>query len=447
VRFAPRHRLRGAALLALAMAAACTEDQRAIDPFPIRVDLTHGPVALAIDGGDGPAPAVIDTATPLTVLDPYETGERVPAASRRSVTVTLFGLDESGQATIPRARFPDTIALVVHPCPDDALCSTGLDGDAFEFKAILGADILSRTAARFDFPSSQLNFFPDTSGTSAQLGNECHAVIGQAFAGGGTLDVGDTQVNYGGWRPIVGACLDESRSPTEERGTDALLMLSTGIGVSVLAAGAYQRYAEATGAPTIEELPSGVLHLPSGPAEVKIGRVGTIALVGSLGNRNEDQADRGPCRELFLNRSMSDRQCEPPDPLPPSPCPDGARFCSTAAAVDLDRSIEVAVLDDTNSVLQALRDELRPEAPELDGLLGTDALASLRLELDYFNNRMLMRCEEGGCRTLPAVRSEAAAARLCRCRDRDAGLPDAAPDGADAGADGGPADGGTDAAP
>jgi hypothetical protein len=146
---------------------------------------------------------------------------------------------------------------------------------------------------------------------------------------------------------------------------------------------------------------------------------------------------------------MSTDACNDPDAgIETCPCPGNASFCSTAAAVDLDRSIEVAVLDDGDPVLQSLRDELRPQTPELDGILGTQALGSLRLEFDYLNNRMVMRCLAGeGCETLPAVRNKGVLPKLEQCRAREDALPDggSAPDGgpADAGtADGGLADGG-----
>jgi hypothetical protein len=426
------------------LATACAEDARQIDPFPIRVDLRHGAVSLAVDTGDGPIPAILDTATPLTVLDPYDGSLPVPAARRRLSTVTLIGLDEAGEPNIPRARFPDTATLLLHPCEEDGLCRVGAADDPVEFRAIIGADILARSAARFDFPTSELRFFPDTSGDAGQLADECHAVIQQAFAGGGTLSVDGSEFDFGGWRPVIGACMDESGRPTEEdRGTDALFVLSTGMGATVLAASAYHRYAADTGATPLGDLPAGQIYFASGPADVRLGQIGALALVGSLSSSDEDVADRGPCRELHLNRVMARRQCEPGGPLEAScPCPDQAEFCSTGAAVDLDRTIDVAILDDGHPVLQTLRDELRPETPELDGILGTQALSSLRLELDYINNRMLMRCElTEQCRTLPAVRSQEAREALDRCREReeldggvadaglDAGLSDAAPDG------------------
>jgi len=443
------------ALPALAlMTSACTEDQRAIDPFPIRVDLSRGPMTLAMNVGDGPVPAIIDTATPLTVIDPLVAGETVPAPRRKLVTVTVIGLNPDGDPTIPRAEFPDTAALELHPCPDDGPCSVGLEGDTVDFRGVIGGDVLSRSSARFDFPTSELRFFPGTSGDSSQLGDECQAVFGRSFAGGGTLRVAGTEVLFPSVRPVVGACLDEARTPAEdggsdplleERGTDALMLVSTGLGITVLASSAYERYRDATDGPALEDLPEGVLHLASGAVPVRLGSIGRLALAGTLGSGSEnDNQDRGPCRELFLNRLMAGEKCTDPDAgIESCPCPDGSDFCSTAAAVDLDRSIEVAVLDDGDPVLQSLRDELRPKTPELDGILGTEALASLRLELDYINNRMVMRCLVGPhCDTLPAVRNKGVLARLKECAEREQELPgDGIPDGGLP--DGGMPDGGT----
>ncbi len=417
------HRLQPVALLL--MAAACTEQTSAFDPFPIRFDLSRGGAVLAIDVGDGPVPAIIDTATPLTVIDPFEVGQPAPAARRRSVTVTLVGLDDDGQPKVPRAQFPNTPALELHPCQAEALCRMGMGDDAIEFRGIVGADTLSRTAARFDFAAGELRFFPDTAGTSAQLTDDCLAVIGRAFAGGGTLAVGGTEIIYGSFRPVVGACMGaEGTSPVEEGGSDALVMLSTGLGTSVLAATAYERYAAAAGAPALDSLPVGRIYFPSGPAEVRLGQVGRLALVGSLGSGTADEVERGPCRELSLNRLESEEMC---DGNASCPCTDPSGFCPAAAAVDLERPIDVAILDDGDPLLQALRDELRPETPELDGILGTAALTSLRLELDYVNDRMIMRCLEGPCITLPAIRSRPALATVQSCQALEAMQPDAGP--------------------
>ncbi|HUS66908.1 MAG TPA: hypothetical protein VMZ28_20360 [Kofleriaceae bacterium] len=417
------------ALLA-ATAVGCDDAPRAIDPFPIRLDLSRGPALAAVDVGDGARPAIIDTLSALTLLDPLATadGGAVPDPRRRRVKLTLLGLDADGLPTVPRARFPDTDALELHPCPGDARCRVGLEGDSVEFDAILGADLLGRTAARFDYPARELRFFPETAGTEAQLTNDCQAVMPNVFAGGGTLLVGGTEVSYTGRRPALGACLDTADAPEDrERGTDTLLLVSTGIGITILAASAYDRYALASGAPERSALPIGTLHLASGPTEVGLGEIGRLALVGAL---SDEAGERGPCRELYLNRLMSVRACEDEDAgIRRCPCPDGDEFCRTAAAVDLTAPLQVAVLDDSHPLLQSLRDELRPGRPEVDGILGARALAPLRIEFDYPNGRVVMRCRlPEACVTRPAVRSRTEQENIERCRAEDLAIPDAGPE-------------------
>ncbi|MGH8794310.1 MAG: M50 family metallopeptidase, partial [Stackebrandtia sp.] len=44
--------------------------------------------------------------------------------------------------------------------------------------------------------------------------------------------------------------------------------------------------------------------------------------------------------------------------------------------LEMGGSVRVAVIDDTSPLLQALRAEIRPEGPEIDGILGAAALAA-----------------------------------------------------------------------
>ncbi len=413
-------------LAALALlAAGCEDEPRAIDPFPIRFDDGRGVVVIGADVGDGVVPAVLDTLAPVTVIDPLAAGRTVGDPRRRRVEVTLFGLDQNGMPSVPRARFPDTSAIETHPCGGDTLCRIGAGPSAVEFGALLGTDILGRASMRLDFPARELRFFPEMAGTEADLTSDCQAVFSSAFAGGGTILVGGTEVPYSGRRAVIGACLDrEDASDEVDRGIDALMAISTGTGMSLLAASAYDRYAAYTGAPPRDDLIAGQLYLASGPTDVVFTEIGRAALVGSL---SDESGERGPCRELYLNRLMSVDACNQGG-VAPCPCPDNDRFCRTAAAVDLTGPIAVAVVPDDHPLLQSLRDELRPERPELDGVLGASALSRLRVDLDYPNGRMVARCRVPiGCKTLPAVRSESSLADLDRCRSEDLALPDAGP--------------------
>jgi len=59
------------------------------------------------------------------------------------------------------------------------------------------------------------------------------------------------------------------------------------------------------------------------------------------------------------------------------------------------------VVADDDPLLQSLRAELRPEQPEIDGILGVHALATTEFDVDYPNNRLLLRCVGGGCVARP----------------------------------------------
>jgi hypothetical protein len=85
------------------------------------------------------------------------------------------------------------------------------------------------------------------------------------------------------------------------------------------------------------------------------------------------------------------------------PCEDGTMSCSVPAVVELTpkAGIPVLIVDDNDSTLQALRAELRPDQPEVDGILGTDALSTAEYDVDYPHDRLLARCRGGACCTRP----------------------------------------------
>jgi hypothetical protein len=100
---------------------------------------------------------------------------------------------------------------------------------------------------------------------------------------------------------------------------------------------------------------------------------------------------------------MLQRNCVTADDCP---CEDPQdAFCGAPAIVHLapPAGIEILVVPDSNGTLQALRTELRPNQAEVDGILGTSALKTAEIDVDYPHNRMLVRCTGDGCITRPQL--------------------------------------------
>ena len=77
---------------------------------------------------------------------------------------------------------------------------------------------------------------------------------------------------------------------------------------------------------------------------------------------------------------------------------------------------DVLVVADDDPTIQALRAELRPDRPEVDGILGTQALATLELDLDYQHDRALGRCtDELQCVARPELSSTARRESINNC--------------------------------
>ncbi|MCA9679623.1 MAG: hypothetical protein H6709_03260 [Kofleriaceae bacterium] len=423
-------------------AAGCEGEASFGDPFPIVVDLGSGAVIAHVREGDGTVrTATVDVLAPLTVID-VAPGT---AVSRRSTTLTLLG--GTGTELVPRAHLPVTVTQL-HACPQEP-CQVGPEAAPVAIDAVIGGDALDTGAARFDLTTSELFLFPDVAGDDAARGRVCDAVMSRPFHGGGTLYLDGTKITFAAHRIAIGACLaydpEEDPDLATEAGADVQLVLSTGMAPTILSWSAYRRWLDATGLPEPTGLPRGAVWLPGGLVEGTLATIDRMALVG------DDTTLRGPCRKVRAHHLLSVRDCQTGDSCP---CSGGATFCQVPAVVELSPAagIEVLLVDDDDPVLQALRSELRPEAAEVDGILGTDAMRALAFDVDAPNSRVLMRCESfGGCVARPQLRTSTSRCEIGACLARaghddvcgvvptaaDAAMPDAeAPDagGPDAGA-------------
>lgn len=399
------------ALAVTASTAGCGDDVSG-DPYPIAVDRASGAflVGLEASGDVDERVAVVDVLSPLTVLD------QAPALApaRRNVNLDLIAPRSPSDATrIVRARWSAPV-LDLHPCDPATACTVGAAGQPREVSAILGADVLRTNAITFAPATSTMYVLPDVAGDNEARGRACDVVVPAPFYGGGTLRLGDTEVAFAGTRIALGVCLspDPDAPEPKDRGVDAALVLSTGVGLSILGASRYQTWAAATGAPALDTLPPATALLPSGPVTGRLGRIDRLAIVGT------STAPRGACREVFAHHLMAERNCVPAELANDEcPCANNATQCAVAAISEISPvdPIEVVVVADDDPLLQSLRAELRPEQPEIDGILGVHALATTELDVDYPNNRLLLRCVGGGCVARPSFIDSGSRSTIAAC--------------------------------
>jgi hypothetical protein len=107
------------------------------------------------------------------------------------------------------------------------------------------------------------------------------------------------------------------------------------------------------------------------------------------------------------------------------PCKNGDAFCNVPAILELTPpgGIDVLVVDDTDPTLQALRTELRPDQPEVDGILGTNVLRGAEIDVDYPHDRLIARCPGGNCSARPGLALAQDVCQINRCITGSATAP------------------------
>jgi hypothetical protein len=392
-----------AAILAAAAAAAanlagCGEYTPG-DPFPVLVRRAGGAfvVDLRVDDEDSPRTAVIDVLAPLTILDQ----EASLPPLRRSTSLDIIAPRSATDPTpIVRTHFSNTV-IRLHPCDPGGPCTIGSAGAPLAIGAVIGGDVLGGNSISFEPAADRIFVLPDVPGSDEARGRACDVVVSSPFYGGGTLLVGDTEISFTGSRVALGACLSPDPTAIDPtlRGVDAAFVLSTGVGISILGESRYQAWQRLADGPALDTLPPATALLPSGPVVGKLARIDRISLTGT------STGARAACRDVYSSYLMAQRDCVDTDG---DNCPcnlaDDQVRCGVAAIAELAPAapIEFVVVEDNHPLLQALRTELRPQQPEIDGILGVDALADTAFDVDYQNSRVLIRCVESGCVARPA---------------------------------------------
>jgi hypothetical protein len=397
-------------------------DEFSGDPFPVKVDATSGALLVGVRQSNetDDRTAVLDLLSPFTVSVVDSNPDDPKLDPRVSfVDLTLLGERAQGELDLPRARFPEAQVISLHPCdnecgPDDAdpcdpqACNVGVTGARRRFDAIIGADVLAGDAVRLRLGDDQLFILADIGGSDRSRSFACDAVFDSPYRGGGTVVVSGTELPFGNRRITLQSCLGPDPDPAhklsqDQRGADALLVVSTSIGISILGETAYARYRGAHLAanppvPPLEALPEGSVYMPSQLVTGRLGKIDGLALVAAASSNA-----LAPCRQVYAHHLLTVADCE--DSESDCPCPPGDSFCAVPAILELapEGGIDVLVVSDDDRTLQALRTELRPDQPEVDGLLGTNALRAAEIDVDYPHDRLLGRCAQARCTTRPQL--------------------------------------------
>lgn len=395
------------------------------DPFPIEIETESGAIVVGLrEPGAADRVAVVDLLSPFTLTDP---GPEVPPSVSR-VDLTLLGRTGGGAVielatAVPRAQFRDKQVIALHPCPDRTFegqpnleCVVGTPAAPRVFQSILGADSLAGDAVRLRLGDRRMFILADIGGSDRGRSQACDAVFNSPYRGGGTLVIAGTEVPFGNRRITLQACLGPDRdpgpppeesdvviAPPRQRGASALFVMSTSIGISILGQAAYERYRQAVAddplvsAPALADLPAGSAYLPSGLVEGRLATINRLRLVSSASSN-----PLSPCRQIYAHQFFFGGNCSLQPELE-CPCKDGESFCAVPAMLALEppAGLAVLVVADTDPTLQALRTELRPDQPEVDGVLGTDALRTAEIDVDYPHDRLVARCTGSGCVARP----------------------------------------------
>lgn len=395
-------------------------------------------------GMSGAFHAIVATGAPVTVL---------AGAASGSLATTTTGLDVFGAmpgdvAGPLRAKFRaiDVLRLPLQPVGDGSVPPGALlGGDLLRGYSVafrLGGPCPATSAfAGTGVPCSSMTWWPRLGADEGFLEDAGYAVLHFNLFGGGEVTA-DGDPDFLGLRGPLQlpptrivlrtcgvphtfdpatfasrACCTADDARKQSSGVDLALLLDTGVGPLIVSQSAWQRiYDEAsaqfaaaqdTGDATVQLPPQPTDRSPSllvatWPAPI-YARWSTIPRFALVDLEAGGDRDPGPCVELGRAHRTEyvswQTVFHPEGNVCFQPCDADPQEMSeaqnSAAYLELAGAIPVAIVDDEEPYLQALRFDVRPEGPDVDGVIGAAALAHTRFEIDYLSSpsRVVFDCE------------------------------------------------------
>jgi hypothetical protein len=395
---------------------ACDDPCCTFDSLPIPLERgPAGELLIRVASGAGSGRALLDTGSPVSMWHTPSPADP-PEIERRDWR--LLGPPTSSNPAPVRGVIEGVLTV------NGAVGAIGNAGGSLVPTAVLAGDVLKAFSVEIGFAAPEVTFWPRQPAPDDFLAGAGFVLLQLPRYGGGEIASQDPPDTLGmqqshvvpASRLLLRACAAPTAFAREDplparccaaderalvTGTDLSLLLATGTGPIVLGRSAWERVQArmpALPAPVPgQPLLVATFGRPIAAAWTKLPRVALVNREADLGS------DPGPCAELARARrleqvdfrqSQANQRAACVFPCDVDPRTSG-RAQNSAAYLEVGGDLDVAVVEDTERLLQAVRDEVRPGGPEVDGFMGAAALAGARVELDYQSKdtRALFSCE------------------------------------------------------
>ena len=297
---------------------------------------------------------------------------------------------------------------------------------------ILGGTFLTNFSVSIDFVRPALTLWARQGATDGVLNQAGFAVLHFDLLGGaelsaqsrpdflgltGPVEVPPTRVILracGGSKPLdVDAaepelCCKRGDELVNASGVNLALSVNTGIGPLVLSESAWNRFVASQDVAPLAPVAGDDLVIPGLLAPIKGVQWAEISRLAIVDTETDAANNPGACVELRRARRLMWVENHRDQAACAQLCdtdPRNNRLSQNAASfLEISRTIPVAIIPDATDYLQALRAEVRPEGPEVDGLLGADVLGETSVELDFRSHpsRSIWSCAPGSASSCTA---------------------------------------------